>query len=146
MPGDSLCRTAAAAQALTPPAEYPRSMHDVGMDLIEIEDVHRSLTTFGARYLERVFTAAERASCGAAAPRLAEAFAAKEATIKALGVIEGGFSWHAVEVCVGPGSPTVRLDGAVAEAARRRGVRDIRISLTRTRRQAAAVAVIEADR
>jgi phosphopantetheine--protein transferase-like protein len=61
----------------------------VGIDLVDVRDVARSVERFGARYLSRVYTDAEIAYAQAAketrgvASRLGARFAAKEATLKA---------------------------------------------------------------
>ena len=60
----------------------------VGTDLIDIRRVERTLQRFGDRFLERVFTAAERARAEARIDRAAayaKRYAAKEACAKALG-------------------------------------------------------------
>src|SRR6266852_4583657 len=61
----------------------------VGIDLVSVREVARSLERFGERYVRRVFTVREAAYCRAAAGRAAAArfavrFAAKEAALKAL--------------------------------------------------------------
>src|ERR1044071_392246 len=60
----------------------------VGVDLVRVADVASSITRFGDRYVERIFTPDERAYCdadaGRSAQRYAARFAAKEATLKVL--------------------------------------------------------------
>jgi holo-[acyl-carrier protein] synthase len=114
------------------------------MDLVEIAEVHDSIQLFGDRYLGRVFTPAELDECGASPARLAERFAAKEATLKALQV-EGAVPLTAIDTrAEGRYGLTVRLADEAAELARRHGVARIGVTVTRDRRQAAAVAVTEA--
>jgi holo-[acyl-carrier protein] synthase len=112
----------------------------VGIDLLEIDRMERALERH-PRLAERVFTAAERDYAAARARpgrHLAARFAAKEAVVKALG-LGGGFGLREIEVVAGE-PPTVRLSGKAAEAAN--GV-DVRISLTHSRDNAAAVAIAE---
>ena len=112
----------------------------VGIDLLEIDRMERALERH-PRLAERVFTAAERDYAAARARpgrHLAARFAAKEAVVKALGLDEG-FGLREIEVVAGE-PPTVRLSGKAAEAAN--GV-DVRISLTHSRDNAAAVAIAE---
>jgi holo-[acyl-carrier protein] synthase len=112
----------------------------VGIDLLEIDRMERALERH-PRLAERVFTAAERDYAAARARpgrHLAARFAAKEAVVKALG-LSGGFGLREVEVVAGE-PPTVRLSGKAAEAAT--GV-EVRISLTHSRDNAAAVAIAE---
>jgi holo-[acyl-carrier protein] synthase len=117
------------------------NMRGVGMDLVEIAEVRKSIQTFGERYLERVFTQTERHECGASPARLAERFAAKEAILKALDV-DGPISLAAIGTRAGGRSVlTVQLAGAAAELAGRRGVGRIGVSVSRGQGYAAAVAV-----
>lgn len=116
-------------------------MPGVGIDLLEIDRLERALARH-PRLAERVFTAAEREYAAARARparHLAARFAAKEAVVKALGM-RGGFGLREVEVVAGE-PPTVRLHGRAAEAA---GDRRVDISLTHSRDNAAAVAVVGA--
>lgn len=63
----------------------------VGVDIVEIERIARTLARFGERFLRRVYTEAEIAYCRGRPSRLAARFAAKEAVAKALGV---GVFWR----------------------------------------------------
>jgi holo-[acyl-carrier protein] synthase len=108
----------------------------VGIDLIEIERIERALERH-PRLAERLFTGAEfdysrsRARPGR---HLAARFAAKEAVIKALGkAVPPG----QIEIVAGE-PPTVRLHGRAGEIA---GDRELSVSLTHARDQAAAVAI-----
>ena len=60
-------------------------MLSVGVDIIELARIERTLARFGERFLRKVFTAREVAYCRGRAPELAVRFAAKEAISKALG-------------------------------------------------------------
>ncbi len=91
----------------------------------------------------RLFTDAERAYGARFAdpvPSLAARFAAKEATMKALGVGIGAFSLGDVEV-VGEasGAPALRVSGAAAALAGGRGVSALHLSITHTDHLAQAV-------
>jgi holo-[acyl-carrier protein] synthase len=74
----------------------------VGVDLVAVADVARSVDRFGQRYLDRLFSAREQADCaGAPAVRaagLAARFAAKEAFRKVLRSAEHQPPWWSVEV------------------------------------------------
>jgi holo-[acyl-carrier protein] synthase len=114
------------------------------MDLVEIDEVRDSILTFGERYLGRVFTPAELNECGASPARLAERFAAKEATLKAL-LLDRAVPLTAIDTrAEGRRGLTVLLTGEVAAVARRHGVGGIAVSVTRHHGHAAAVAVTEA--
>jgi holo-[acyl-carrier protein] synthase len=118
-------------------------MNGIGVDLVEIDEVRNSIQAFGERYLGRVFTPAERNECGANPARLAERFAAKEAILKALQV-DGAVPWAEIDTqAQGRAALNVRLAGAAADLADRRGVQRIGVSVSRRRGHAAAVAITE---
>ena len=121
----------AAAQAAVP---------RVGIDLLEIDRLERALER-RPRLAERLFTDAEREyAAGRARPgqHLAARFCAKEAVAKALGM--EAWSFRDVEVLGRDGPPELRLHGTVAERARALGVH-VNVSLTHSRRDAAAIAI-----
>lgn len=112
----------------------------VGVDLLEIDRLERALDR-RPRLAERLFTDAERAyAAGRARPaqHLAARFCAKESVAKALALT--AWSFRDVEIVGTDGPPEVRLRGAAAERARTLGV-TVRVSMTHSRRDAAAVAV-----
>jgi holo-[acyl-carrier protein] synthase len=115
----------------------------VGIDLLEIERLERALER-RPRLAERLFTDAERgyaASRARPGQHLAARFCAKEAVAKALGL--EAWSFRDVEVTSAGGPPEVKLHGAVAQRAEALGV-TVRISLTHTRTDAGAVAILAA--
>lgn len=98
------------------------------------------------RFTHRVFTSQERAhSHGRAAStlHLAARFAAKEATLKALGTgLARGITWQDVEVVATPeGKPELRLRGKALELARASGAAHWLLSLSHTRSHAIAMVV-----
>ena len=117
-----------------------RAPSSVGIDLLEIERLEQALER-RPRLAERLFTEVERAYAASRArpgQHLAARFCAKEAVAKALGLEV--WSFRDVEVTSAGGAPEVSLSGAAAERAAALGVA-VRISLTHTRSQAAAVAI-----
>ena len=115
-------------------------MTGLGVDLLEIERLEQALSRRPA-LAQRLFTPGERAyAAGRARPaqHLAARFCAKEAVAKALGL--EAWSFQDVEVTGGNGPPAVRLSGSAAARARELGV-SVQVSLTHTRRDAAAVAL-----
>lgn len=119
-----------------------------GIDVAEVERVGRSIDRFGDRFLQRVFTPAERAYAGDGPRRnehLAARFAAKEAVFKALGTgWAQGVGWTDVEVVREPaGKPALRLSGAASERAERLGVKRWHVSLTHTGSVAMASVIAE---
>jgi holo-[acyl-carrier protein] synthase len=121
-------------------SEHP----SIGVDLLEIERLERALDRRPA-LAERLFTAEEREYAARRArpgQHLAARFCAKEAVAKALGMT--AWSWLDIEVVSGEGPPVVALHGAAADRASSLRV-GVRISLTHTRRDAAAVAITVAE-
>lgn len=115
----------------------------LGIDLIEIERIASARRRWGERFLERVFTAAERAACAGRCSSLASRFAAKEAAAKALGVGIGSIAWREVEVLTGEaGQPTLLLHGCAQAIAGRLGVTQACVSLSDTKDHAVAVVVL----
>lgn len=117
-------------------------MIGLGIDAV---DISRFRTVLARRpgLEERLFTAGERAyAAGQAdpAPSLAARFAAKEATMKALGVGIGAFRFTDVEVVrSGRGRPSLQVRGAAADLASDQGVGKWLVSLTHTSQVAEAV-------
>ena len=118
----------------------------VGIDLTPVDRIARLLGRYAGRFEEKVFTPGERAYCrgrGSVAEHFAARFAAKEATLKALGV-PSGLSWHELEVVSGAGGkPELVLHGAAARAMAALGVVRLHLSLTHAGGQAAAVVIAE---
>ena len=118
-------------------------MH-VGIDLVVVDQIRESIAEQGDRFLERIFTPAERAASAGSASRLAVRFAAKEATMKALGRADEGLGWRSIElVSHRDGGHSVRLTDGAAALAADRGVTNLSVSLTRQRGNAAAVVLAE---
>ena len=120
----------------------------LGVDMEEITRVGEAITRHGSHFLERVFTAAEIAYCERhrdSVERYAGRFAAKEATMKALGTgWSKGVRWIDIEVTRPPGSrPTIILHGAARERAERMGMRQISLSITHTGNLAFAEVIFE---
>ncbi|WP_332685128.1 holo-ACP synthase [Bosea sp. (in: a-proteobacteria)] len=91
----------------------------IGSDLCDIRRIENSLTRFGERFTQRIFTEGERAKSdrrAGRAPSYARRFAAKEACAKALGTGMGsGVFWRDMEVVNLPGGrPTLKLTGGAA--------------------------------
>jgi holo-[acyl-carrier protein] synthase len=120
----------------------------VGMDLTEVDRIAGMVKRWGDRFTRRIYTEGEREyslSRANAPMHLAARFAAKEATLKALGVPDG-LSWHEMEV-VGGGheAPLLVLRGQALAAAQRLGVVRLHLTLTHTKDLAGAVVIAEAQ-
>lgn len=92
----------------------------VGTDLANIERIERTLTRFGTRFTNRVFTAAEQQVAERRQQTIAtyaKRWAAKEACSKALGTgLRMGIAWRDMAVRnLRSGQPQMELTGWAAE-------------------------------
>ena len=123
----------------------------VGVDAVDVDRFRRVLDRRPS-IARRLFTDGERADAARskdAAQRLAARFAAKEATMKALGHGIGAFALRDVEVVrsgaagAAAGAPSLRLAAGAAELARDRRVARWHLSMTHTAHVAVAMVVAE---
>ncbi|MEN8184767.1 MAG: holo-ACP synthase [Myxococcota bacterium] len=122
-----------------------------GIDVVEVARIERALERRGVRFERRVFSAAEIAECRRGprpAREYAARFAAKEATMKAVGTgWARGVRFVDIEALAGAsGGPLrIRLRGRVAARARELGAARQHLSVSRDRTHAFAVVLLEAD-
>ena len=113
-----------------------------GVDIIEISRIAGVLERYGQRFLRRIYTASEIEYCRERPPNLAGRFAAKEATMKALGTGVRGVAWKDIEVVRAPsGAPSILLHGRAKARAERLGVQEISLSMSHSREYAVAFVV-----
>ncbi len=118
-----------------------------GVDIIEIARVGRVFADYGERFLRRIYTEREIAYCRGRAPQLASRFAAKEATMKALGTGVRGIRWRDIEVVRGRGqAPRIELHGSAQARAELLGLSDIALSLSHSKEYAVASVVGDSER
>jgi len=120
----------------------------VGVDAVEVPRFAAVLQR-RPRLEARLFTDEERRDRGSPSARvrsLAARFAAKEATMKALGVGLGGCAFTEVEVTRVGTRPVLVLHGAAAARATALGVGQLLCSLTHTDSVAVAIVVAEEGR
>ena len=122
------------------------TIHGIGVDIVEMARIEKSLGTFGDQFRARVFTPGEQVYCEKmkhGARHYAARFAAKEAVAKALGTGFGEhLDWTDVEVQRRDnGEPHIVLHGKGRATADRLGVTRIMISLSHADHYAAANAV-----
>ena len=120
----------------------------LGVDMEEVSRIREVISRHGRIFLDRIFTSAEVAYCERhrdPAERYAARFAAKEATMKALGTgWSKGVRWRDIEVTRKPGGrPTIVLHGIAREHAERLGARHLSLSLTHTGNFALAEVILE---
>jgi holo-[acyl-carrier protein] synthase len=120
----------------------------IGIDIVEVRRVESAIGRHGARFLEKIYTAAEIAYCETKAARFihyAGRFAAKEAAMKALGTGWGqGVAWRDVEIVASPGGPPrLVLGGIAGERGAALGVARSHLSISHTHEHAVAQVVLE---
>jgi holo-[acyl-carrier protein] synthase len=120
----------------------------LGVDIAEVERVEAAIRRHGQAFHRRVFTAQEIAYCEQhrnKAERYAGRFAAKEATMKALGTgWRKGVRWLDIEVVRNSsGKPSILLSGRAKEIAGQLGVKHVCLSITHSGNAALAEVIFE---
>lgn len=117
----------------------------LGLDIIEIDRM-RDVSKKYKNFIERIFSIEERKQLinrKNIYPSLSARFSAKEAFIKALGGKYEGWCWKDVEVLTGfNGKPEIRLKNKALQEAMKRGIKDIKVSLSHSNKYAVAVVII----
>jgi len=113
-----------------------------GLDATEIGRVAEMIERYGDRFIRRIFTAEEIAYCQRkrdAASSFAARFAAKEATMKALGTgASRGVTWRGIEVYRRGGPPQLRFYAGAAARFAALGATGSVLTLTHSRELAIA--------
>ena len=113
-----------------------------GIDLIEVDRFRSQRPELRKRFIDRVYTEAEKEYCRDNDQHLAGRFAAKEAVAKTLGSGISEVSWHEIEILNDEfGAPVLYLHGKAAERAEQMGLTIWSVSITHLKEYAAAVAV-----
>ena len=120
----------------------------IGIDLVEIARIEEVFARRGDRFRARVFTDDEISYCELRASKFASyaaRFAAKEATMKALGTgWSEGVGWMDIEVVSGPnGAPALQLHRRALERLREIGATKAHVSLTHSGSLAMAEVLLE---
>jgi holo-[acyl-carrier protein] synthase len=117
----------------------------IGIDIIEIPRIAQAIARWHDSFLTRVYTTAELEYCHNAIPSLAARFAAKEATMKALGIGMKGLSWRDIEVLSNAdGAPSLRLHGRALKKSKEAGVTELSITLSHSKQHAIAFVICDA--
>ena len=131
-------------------APRPRVATFVGIDLADVTDVESAIRTGADRYLRRVYTDRELTECRDDPRRLAERFAAKEATIKVLAPSDEPVPWASIGVRrLAPTRYELELTGRAQILATSRGITSLALSIASLPRCALAIVlavVTESDR
>jgi holo-[acyl-carrier protein] synthase len=91
----------------------PRGMQALGIDIVEVARIREMINRFGNRFMHKIFTDHEIATCMAKA-RPSESFAARFAAKEAFAKVWPGPvlpGWRDVEVLMEGPRPTFRFDG-----------------------------------
>ena len=119
-----------------------KTMKAIGVDIVELDRIGRSIERFGERFLRRIYTERELAYCRGRVSSLAARWAAKEAVAKALGTGIGAVGWQDIEVLNNERQrPIVILHGPAAELAAQLNITALEISLSHARDYAVAFVV-----
>jgi len=124
------------------------AIRGIGVDVVQVARLVRSLERFGERFERRLFTEAELAYCHTHVdplPHLAARFAAKEAAFKAIGTgLSGGVGWkHAEVIQPGGRQPQLAYHAVALERFRALGASSAHVALTHDGGLAIACVVIE---
>lgn len=120
----------------------------IGIDIVEVYRIGETIQRT-PRFVERVFTARERAYCdgkgAAAAQSYAARFAAKEAFLKALKTgWRGKITWHDMEILNDrQGVPALEIKGEARSLLENLGANKIHLSISHTTDHAVAQVVLE---
>jgi len=117
-----------------------------GIDLVDCPRIEQMIQRHGERFVNRVFTPAERAYAKAnknEIEKLSGRFAAKEAVLKLIGTgWRGKIAWTDIEIINNAsGQPGVTIGGEVKKIADELGIEQISVSITHTANFAIASAV-----
>jgi holo-[acyl-carrier protein] synthase len=119
----------------------PPATEELGIDIVRVDRIRRTLERFGARFSQRVLTPAEQRYVRDRPPTLAGRWAAKEAVSKVLGLGVRGIGWRDIEIERLPtGQPAVRLHGRAARRAEQLGMTRVALSISHESEFAVAIA------
>ena len=123
-------------------------IYGIGIDLVDIRRMEKVIERWGARFVNRVFTADEVKICEKRAfppASFALRFAAKEAFSKALGLgMKEGLRWRDIEVFHYPGGrPGLKTHGRSSEICREGNIAGIHLSLSDEKDYGMAMVLLE---
>lgn len=120
----------------------------IGVDIVEVYRIRETIERT-PRFVDRVYTAAERAYCdqkgAAAAQSYAARFAAKEAFLKALKTgWSGKITWHDIEIVSDENRvPSLKISNEAKRLVDAIGATDIHLSISHTTEHAVAQVILE---
>lgn len=122
----------------------------IGIDLVRIERLKKTIEKWGDSFLDRVFTKNEQEysySHIMPYPHLAGRFGAKEAFLKAIGTGWGkGIRWKDIEIVRDEnGRPRINVYGNLNDILIKKGIKDILVSISHERDYAIAQVILIKD-
>ncbi len=119
----------------------------IGTDIVHVVRMEKSLKRFGEKFPKRILTENELADYQKEKKRanfLARRFAAKEATVKAMGMgFSGGLGWRQIGVNHDDkGKPLLEFNGFASEFVRNNGIVETHVSLADEDEYAVAVVAL----
>jgi len=118
----------------------------VGLDIVEVSRIKKAVKKWEGRFLHKVFTPREITYCleeRVSYQSLAARFAAKEATVKALGIGFQGVTWQDIEVKNDhSGKPHLHLAGQAEIIAQEQGITKMLLTLSHCDEYAVAQVII----
>jgi holo-[acyl-carrier protein] synthase len=123
-------------------------IYGIGIDLVNIKRLEKTMERWGDRFANRVFTPDERKFChkrAYPASAFALRFAAKEAFSKALGLgMKRGIRWRDIEISHHPGGqPHLKLHGRSSDICREQKITSSHLSLSDEGEYGIAMVVLE---
>ena len=130
-----------STEVTLPAGLVPPGTTELGIDIIKVDRIAKSIAKFGSRFSDRVLTPAERHYVRDRPETFAGRWAAKEAVSKVLGLGVRGIGWKDIEVVRLPtGQPSIQLHGRAAQRAEQLGMGRIAVSITHESDYAVAIA------
>lgn len=120
----------------------------IGIDIVQISRIQRSIDRFGQRFIDRIFHPAELEFSKKRkhqAEFLAACFAVKEAALKALSDFPGrGIPWYDIYITHEPtGKPILHFSGKAFELSFEKQVNKIHVSISHDGDWACAQVILE---
>ena len=114
----------------------------IGIDIIEIGRIRESISRWGTRFLNRIYTQSELELCKGNIESLAARFAGKEAAMKALDSGQDTIVWRDIEILNEEnGKPKLILHGKALQVLDSLGLKQLEISLSHSRDNAIALVI-----
>lgn len=117
----------------------------IGTNIVECVRIANMIERHGEQFLLRVYTGQEIDHCVASAnshQMFATRWAAKEATLKAMGCYQSRIMWTDIEVVANSKiGPSINLSGHAGEWAERQGIETLHISMGMCRTHATAYVI-----